>query len=241
MPIDKLLSGISSNPALSGALGGAASGALVTAMLDKKSAKTLVKAGGLVAVGGLAWSAYQSYKNGQSTAEPAATPVAAPSAHVDMPPEVALTQAAAQTAPVTSISHQEPVAQELPALQAPSEPDDITGALILQAMIGAAHADGQLDDHERERIWEHALAAELSNDELGALSHEIEHPTAPEQLAAQVQNMEQKIQIYAASKLVIGNGCPAGEQYLEGLIASLSLPKGLVMALNKQATVSSVA
>ena len=63
MPIDKLVKGISGNTAVTGALSGAAGGALVSALTGNKSAKKLLKAGGLVAVGGLAWQAYQSYQS----------------------------------------------------------------------------------------------------------------------------------------------------------------------------------
>jgi uncharacterized membrane protein YebE (DUF533 family) len=115
MPFDKLLSGIESNPALFGALGGAASGALVTAMLDKKSATTLVKAGGLVAVGGLAWFAYQRYKNGKSGATPDIGATVLSSVQPDITPDVALIHAAAQTVPAISASYQEQVVHQLEA------------------------------------------------------------------------------------------------------------------------------
>ena len=66
MAIDTLLSKFSNSSALTGALSGAAGGALVSAFTNKKSAKKLLKAGGLVAVGGLAYKAYQSYRSGQA-------------------------------------------------------------------------------------------------------------------------------------------------------------------------------
>ena len=66
MALDKFISGLTNNSALTGALSGAAGGALVSAFTNKKSAKKLLKAGGLVAVGGLAYKAYQSYRAGQS-------------------------------------------------------------------------------------------------------------------------------------------------------------------------------
>jgi uncharacterized membrane protein YebE (DUF533 family) len=68
MPIDKLLKNPQAQTALTGALSGAAGGALVSAFTNKKSAKKLLKGAGLVAVGGLAWQAYQSYRNGSQQA-----------------------------------------------------------------------------------------------------------------------------------------------------------------------------
>ena len=63
MPIDALVNSDKAKTALNGFLGGAAGGALVSAFTNKKSAKKLLKAGGLVALGGVAWSAYKKYKD----------------------------------------------------------------------------------------------------------------------------------------------------------------------------------
>lgn len=67
MPIDSLLKKVSTNSALSGALGGAAGGALVSAFANKKSARKLLKTGGLVALGGAAWHAYQKYQQRETS------------------------------------------------------------------------------------------------------------------------------------------------------------------------------
>ena len=70
MPIGKLLKHPQASTALTGALSGAAGGALVSAFTQKKSAKKLLKGAGLVAVGGLAWQAYQSYRQTRPVAAP---------------------------------------------------------------------------------------------------------------------------------------------------------------------------
>ena len=72
MPIDKLLKNPNASTALTGALTGAAGGALVSAFTNKKSAKKLLKGAGLVAVGGMAWQAYQSYRNNNAAPKEAA-------------------------------------------------------------------------------------------------------------------------------------------------------------------------
>ncbi len=69
MPIDKLLKNPQASTALTGALSGAAGGALVSAFTNKKSAKKLLKGAGLVAVGGMAWKAYQSYRSNNAPAQ----------------------------------------------------------------------------------------------------------------------------------------------------------------------------
>ena len=54
MPLDK--------PAVTGALSGLVGGTLASALTSKKSARGLLKTGGLIAIGGLAWKAYDSYR-----------------------------------------------------------------------------------------------------------------------------------------------------------------------------------
>ena len=79
MPLDNLLKSPQAKTAMTGFLGGAAGGAVMSALTGKKSAKKLLKAGGLVALGGVAWSAYQKYRDGAAeTSTAVAEPVAAP-------------------------------------------------------------------------------------------------------------------------------------------------------------------
>ena len=106
--------------------------------------------------------------------------------------------------------------------------------LIVRAMIAAAHADGQLDDEERTKIWDHALKSEFSTSQLEALSQEINHPVGVAQLAVMAQGMEQKLEVYTASKLVIGDEQEGGAVYLRDLAEALALPRGLILALNQE-------
>jgi len=106
--------------------------------------------------------------------------------------------------------------------------------LVVKAMIAAAHADGQLDDTERHRIWDHALKSGFSTSQLEALSQEINHPVGIAQLAVMANGMEQKIEVYTASRLLIAEGHERGDAYLRGLADALGLPRGLVLALNHE-------
>ncbi len=82
MPIEQLLKSDTTRNTLSGFLGGAAGGALISAISNKKPAKKLLKAGGLVALGGIAWSAVQKYREQTNTPvdihEPPARPESRP-------------------------------------------------------------------------------------------------------------------------------------------------------------------
>jgi uncharacterized membrane protein YebE (DUF533 family) len=72
MDLNKVVNALSSSGAIGGFAGGMAGGALTGALMGKKGkkhAKTLLKVGGLAAVGGLAWKAYQTYQQGQPTSQ----------------------------------------------------------------------------------------------------------------------------------------------------------------------------
>ena len=97
MPIDTLLKSDQAKSALNGFLGGAAGGAVVSAFTNKKSAKKLLKTGGLVALGGVAWSAYQKYRdNGEApTAQgPQDEPVATAYEQPNVPAQACLSEQA---------------------------------------------------------------------------------------------------------------------------------------------------
>ena len=213
MPLDKILGNVTSNPAITGALSGAAGGTLVSAFTNKNSAKKLLKAGGLVAVGGLAYKAYQSYRGSQQNA------AAAPSHQQTLPN---LTQ------------------QDLSAVVDTSHSAG-TSSLIIQSMIAAAHADGHLSEDEQKRIWQQAVASGLPSGELATLSEQLSKPLDAAQLASLAPNMETRIEIYTASAIVIDDSCEAGKSYLANLASQLQLPAPLVEALHLQSSQSPVA
>ena len=65
MDLNKMVKGLVGSGVVSGLAGGVAGGALSGAFLSKKGRKhagTLLKVGGLAAVGGLAWKAYRGYQ-----------------------------------------------------------------------------------------------------------------------------------------------------------------------------------
>jgi len=217
MPLDKILGSVTNSPAITGALSGAAGGALVTAFTNKKSAKKLLKAGGLVAVGGLAYKAYQSYRGAQQN-----------------------TEGAAPVQPLQAQALPELTQQDFADVVDSSQSAGTT-SIIIQAMIAAAHADGHLSETEQRRIWQQAVELELPSGELAALSEQLSQPLQPAQLAALAPNMQTRIEIYTASAIVIDDTCEAGKSYLANLASQLQLPAPLVEALHLQSSQSSVA
>lgn len=211
MPIDTLLNSPNAKTALTGALSGAAGGAITTALLNKKSARNLLKAGGLVAVGGIAMKAWQSYKDNNAGAE------------VPNPTPTALTTMA------------NPVVQPSPQITQSANDEAL---LILQSMIAAAHADGILTDEEQQQVWNKGVESGLPAEDLTAIADALNNPATPMQLAASANTMETKIEVYTAAACVIGGDCEAGNAYLETLRAQLNLPQGLANALRASAAKS---
>ena len=209
MPIDKFLKSAGANAAFSGALGGVAGGALLSAFANKKSARKLLKTGGLVALGGAAWHAYQTYakRNGDAVA-------------------------AAGDPGMDAADRQAALVRDEMSLQRSGE--EQAARLILQAMIAAGHADGHLSELERTRIWRRAMQAHLSPAALTDLQHMLEAPVNVEQLAAQAGDLHGRIEVYTASLLAIDADCPAGAGHLAALAAALQLPGELVSALHER-------
>jgi uncharacterized membrane protein YebE (DUF533 family) len=212
--LNKIVQGLARSGVASGFVGGAAGGALTSALMSKKGRKganTLLKVGGLAAVGGLAWKAYQSYRQGQPN-DAAAVP--------------------AQSTPETlgvSVGNAElppPVAQD---------GDGPEAMLLIRAMIAAAMADGHIDGGEQERIFAEVNRLDLSAEEKAMLFDELRRPLPIDDLARQATDPRVGAEVYAASLLAIDEDRPEGRQYLDRLAEGLALPAMLVEALHARA------
>ena len=152
----------------------------------------------MVAVGGMAWKAYQTYRDGHLAQDAA--------------PQVAR--------------------EDFEALVDATPDHAETTALVLQAMISAAHADGHLTDDERKEIWQKALTLKIPSSDLAAVEKQLQTPMPVEYFAASAKELATRIDIYAATLLIIDEECDAGRGYLATLAMALELPAGLVSALH---------
>ena len=215
MPIEKLLNTAKDNPAISGALSGVVGGTLASALTSRKSARGLLKTGGLIAIGGLAWKAYDSYRKNASTVadetDAANAPVAIQPAH-----------------------HAEPEKSFIPEVES-------NATLIIDAMIAAAHADDHLSEIEKQRIWEEVLKSSLPATVLDEISLRLNHPSSTAEIAQQADSMALKIEVYTASLLVLDDSCQTARQYLDDLAVQLELPKPLQQALDSSVEKTSAA
>lgn len=206
MPINALLQSAEGKAAVTGLLSGAAGGAIAGSLIKNKTAKKVLKTGGLMAMGGLALKAWQHYSD-----KPAEQPAAGP---------------------LDTAAIQSPAGVSTPNL---IEQNNNRDALIMiQFMIAAAHADGVLTGDEQSAIWQQAVAAKLAPEELANLSNALNQPCGVSELAAMTQSMEEKIEGFTAAAAVVDQSCLDGSKFLASLEQALQLPSGLSQALVAQ-------
>lgn len=182
-----------------------ATGAIAAILLGTKGGRSVtgsaLKLGGLAAIAGLAYKAYQDYQSGKqpAPAEQARQPELLP------PPED------------TSFhpSH------------APQGENEFALVLV-RAMIAAARADGHIDDEERRRIADRLKVSGIDAEEESFLISELERPVDLDALIGAAQTDAQKVEFYTASRLAIEPQSRAERGYLDMLAGRLKLPDALV-------------
>ncbi|WP_028033195.1 tellurite resistance TerB family protein [Chelativorans sp. J32] len=180
-----------------------ATGAIVAALLGtgtgRKLAKNALKLGGMGAIAGLAYKAYQDYQAGNKPGE------GVKGGNLLPPPQ-------------DTGFH--------PAL-APQGEDQFALALV-RAMIAAARADGHIDEAERRKISERLKASGIDGEVETFLIEELERPVDVDALIAAAQTEEQKVELYTASRLAIEPQTRAERGYLDMLAGRLNLPDPLI-------------
>lgn len=157
---------------------------------------SLGRLGGLAAIGGLAYKAYQSWRTPSPATPPAQRAGVMSSDLTDMPEN----------------SHFHPVSQ--------TEDDAL---LYLRAMVAAAAADGQVDADERARLLKGMAEAGIDPDATRWLQEELASPADVEELAATVNTPEKAAQVYAAARIAIDPDTMQECEFLRQLAQSLDL------------------
>jgi len=209
MNFDKVMSGLVSSGVLGGLAGGAVSGALLGKKKARKTAGTLLKVGGVAALGGMAWKAYQRYQAG-----PGGTGGNEAPGHTSQPAPGALWQGLDE-------------ARFFVGTHGGS-----TALLLIQAMITAACSDGHLDAEERQRILQQVDKSDLAPDEKALVFDALQSPLSLAEICERVDSPELAAEVYMASRLAVDDTRTEGRLYLEALAARLRLPAGLVQQLH---------
>jgi uncharacterized membrane protein YebE (DUF533 family) len=212
MSTDRILSQLLGSGAASGfagALAGSLAGGLLTSKAGRKLGKTALQVGGIAAVGGLAYAAWNRYRQGQEpTAAATPTHAATPRATADE--------------------------RFIPPPGRPQEAEAL-GLVLLRTMIAAAHADGRLDERERHAIRARVASLELSELERAELLEQIERPVDLGWLVGAAHTPERAAEIYTAALLAIDVDTPAERAWLGLLAARLDLPPALVDEIHREA------
>jgi uncharacterized membrane protein YebE (DUF533 family) len=195
-----------------------AASALVAVLLGTGAGRQLtgsaLKLGGLAAIGGLAYKAYQNYKNGEQPAE-----------------------AGGQVTGQDQTLLPPPADTSFHPSQAPQGEAEFALTLV-RAMIAAANADGHIDDNERRKIGDKLALSGISAEAEQLLLAEIEKPLSIDDLVKAVQSDAQKLELYTASRLTIDPDSRVERGYLDLLAGRLQLPDALIDHV--EATVSAV-
>ena len=216
MDINRIFNGLSRSGVLGGLAGGAVSGALMSNKKVRKHTGTLLKVGGMAALGTMAWKAYQGYQSNQSQ----------DGASVGVPGRSA---AAIQNDPGW-----EGLTEQSFALQ-PTINDQAgsPSVLMLHAMIAAACADGHLDTEERGRIMARLELMELPPAEKALVFDALQSPPSLTALCEQIDSPELATEVYLSSLLAVDRTRTDARLYLDTLAFRLGLPQGLVQQLER--------
>ena len=190
-----------------------AAGALAAILLGTGPGRAVtgsaLKLGGLAAVAGLAYKAYQNYSKG---AEPGAASAGGEPELLPPPADTAFDPA-----------------------QAPQGEAEFA-LVIARAMIAAARADGHIDEAERARIADRLHLSGIGEEAEAFLLSELDKPIDLDGLVAAAQTDAQKVELYTASRIAIEPNTHAERGYLDLLAGRLKLPDALVDHI--EATVS---
>lgn len=217
MDLNRVIQGLSSSGAVSGFAGGLAGSALAGAIggkKGKKMAKGALKVGALAAVGGLAYTAYQRYRQNS----PSVT-------------------SAGQAQPGTALAADSMAWRDIPEQRfaaVAENPDGAGSLLLLRAMIAAAASDGHMDSDEQDRVFNEAEKLNLSQQDKARLFDELRNPRDLQQIVTDVGNPETAVEVYAASLIAIDEQRPEGQAYLRSLAMALELPAELVTSVHEQ-------
>lgn len=181
-----------------------AAGALAAVLLGTRAGRavtgTALRVGGLAAVAGLAYKAWQNYQGGGKPQDD--------------------TLNGGELLPAPADSGFEPSA-------APQGEDEFALTLI-RAMIAAARSDGQIDGNERKRIGDRLALSGLGADAERFIADELDRPTPVDALVAAAQTDAQRVALYTAARLAVDPDAHPERAFLDALAEGLKLPGVLV-------------
>lgn len=220
--VGKLLSGMATKNFAAGLL----SGGVATSLLGggKDTVETIAKVGGLALLGTLAYKAFGNYQQQKAAGGNANVIDAVKQSATGM-----VSQATGLFAALTGGRQEE----ALPA-PAPAQMNPELSLAIIRAMIGAAKADGHMDEAESQKIMGQMEAAGANSQERILLMQEIANIPDVRVIATAASSPQDGAQIYLAALLVCDSQCEREQQYLTSLAAALKLEPAFTANLQRE-------
>lgn len=221
-----------------GALVGGVLALLLGTKTGRRVGKSGLKLGALAALGTLGYQAYQKW---QAQRSGAAIGGNAASPRLDSPPQSAAAAIAAP-ATATALATGIPTAEHVPGQMVPGGfthelqgvDADRRSQLLLRAMVGAAKADGHIDDQERQRIVGQIKELNLDPETEQLLQMEVNRAVDVAALAREVNSLPARIETYLASAFVIDIDNPEERDYLNRLAEALGLDRELAKSIEAE-------
>ncbi len=210
--VNKLLGQFLGSGFAGGMAGGLAS-SLLASKSGRKMGKSVLKLGGVAAVGALAYTAYQRFNNSESVI---------PKPDI---PDQNNSMNRVLLAPAGSAFLPEKDNQSA---------NEVLGLTLVRAMIAVARADGRLDAQESQVIFQKISSLGLDSDSQNLLVQEMGHPVDVDAIVNSASSPEIAAEIYIASLIAIDVANTAEKAYLAMLAARLQLPPALVTELEAQ-------
>ncbi len=207
------LGGLGGGGAFGGMAGGAAMGGLAALLVGTKTGRKIggsaLKYGGIAAVGALAYHALRRASTPGAPQPTAQAEVAAPS--------------------------QDEAQRLLPGCTQSAGQQDLARALIT-AMISAAHADGHIDETERQKIMQAIEGMEgLGSKDRIFLFDQLSNPADVSAVADLATTPELQAEIYLASRLMLDPDQATDRAYLDRLAIGMGLQSAVRQELERAA------
>jgi uncharacterized membrane protein YebE (DUF533 family) len=181
-----------------GALAGGLAGLLFGSKRMREAAGTAVQIGAVAAIGGLAYKAYQNYRQGKPVVPQSIKDIFA------------------------GQSFGAPQPSAIKAWIPPNDQSDVS-TLLLRTMVAAAAADGHLDGMEYNRLKQQLAASGLNEEEQLFLSQMILRPATISDLAAEATTPELRAEVYTAARIAMEPDTAKEQKWLDQLSAALKL------------------
>lgn len=201
---------------------------------------SLTSGKGLVTAIGLGVGAYEIMRSKKAAAQPAQGSWGGPSQHSAPVPPV--TPAAPPTPPPVP-GQGTPAVPPTPAAVSPSDMAAIEDApaadelatLLIQTMVAAAHADGQLDHDEEEQILKTLQEQGLDAEEKRFIITQLHAPKSIVELTVNVEDPTVAHTMYSLACSTIVVDTEEERQWLDQFAAALSISKAMQSFLEEDA------